>query len=126
MSDPKEIQARIPARVHRTYSRGPWHAYAASISSHGVMGEGNTEREARDDLEKNLLWIAHYVGAFVALDGVGQPWIVTVAAWHGHWIVRRATDTGMSTGSTVMAAPSYSRVIAEIATWNAPQEGSAA
>lgn len=119
MTDTKDYDAKVPARVSRM-ERKRYEAWTGLAGSHGVAGTGETEQAAREALARNLAWIAHYVGAFVATDGAGQPWIVTVAYDHGHWIARRATEQGMSEGCTIMAAPSYSKCREEIATWNKP------
>lgn len=119
MIDAQPCRAIIPASVKRL-GKGRWEAWIALAGSHGVTGSGETDKAARADLERNLAWAAHYVGAFVALDGSGAPWVCTVASWHGAWTVRRVTAEGWSTGSTTVNAPTYSALCRDLATWNAP------
>lgn len=118
--EPKDLRACVPASIVKR-AKNSWEAWPCSAGSHGVSGEGETEKAAREDLEKNLAWVAHYVGAFVAFDGEGAPWICTVAPYAGHWIVRRPTEKGLSEGTSVCRAPSFSALRDQIATWNRPQ-----
>jgi hypothetical protein len=122
MSEPKDFNARVPAFVKR-YERKCFEASTTLAGSRGVSGKGETEAAARADLERNLAWVSHYVGAFVAHDGEGNPWLCTVGYHHGTWIVVRITGDkqGLSSGSSIIQAPSYSRLRETILEWNKPE-----
>ncbi len=118
MTDPKDFLVQVPCAVTR-HGKGRFEAWTRHGSYCGVTGSGETSKDARNDLAKNLAWTAHCVGAFVAVDATGAAWICTAAPFHGHWYVQRSTPDGMSQSTAVVAAPTYSAIKAEVLTWNA-------
>lgn len=120
----KDAHVRMNASTRRI-ERRRWEARFGTAGSHAVIGEGETEKEALEDLRRNVEWATHYIGAFIAVDGAGGRWLCTVGSRAQTWYVIRCTgdESVLSTGSAVCTASSYSKLRAEIATWNTVEEG---
>lgn len=100
MSEPEDIQIRIPASVKRL-GKGHWEAWTKISSGSAVVGQGATRAEAIADLTNTLAWLSHFTPhGTIVHDHEGVPNLVRPAPQPGWWIVQ----TGLNNGYTQRAA----------------------
>lgn len=114
------IECSVTRRAPKCYQA---HLTQAS-GDPAITGRGESDKAARDDLARNLAWLAHVTPGIVsALGSVGVAWIVQPYGIAGRWLARRIASVGAGQPTQFAAEPtqfdaeSWSKARAIVEAW---------